>query len=224
MAKILIVDDDKTLSGLITIYLADGAHTVDVSHTGQDAIGFLTLQDYDLVILDWMLPDLTGVEVCQHYRARGGTSRVLMLTSRSSEADKATGLDAGADDYLVKPFGPIEFQARVRALLRRPGAMAGKLLKVRDLELDLQKQRVIKNGKHVELRPREYNVLEFLMRHPGQSFTAEILLDRIWSTDSTSSVDNVRMHIMSLRKKLNDTDENPLIVNMRGRGYRIADC
>ncbi|MBX9669143.1 MAG: response regulator transcription factor [Candidatus Obscuribacterales bacterium] len=221
MAKILIVDDDIILCELVKSYLLACDHLVDVGNTADYAIVQLSVNQYDLIILDWVLPDLSGVDVLRAYRRRGGRCPVLMLTSRGDKHDKACGLDSGADDYLVKPFEQVEFEARVRALLRRPNSWSGQILRVRDLELDTGSQSVSRDGQQIQLRPREFALLEFLMRHPNQCFTAEALFQRLWDTDSTTSVETVRMHIMSLRKKLGDTDAHPLISTARGRGYKI---
>ena len=225
MARILVVEDDNTLRSLINAFLMDGEHEVHLAENGQVARAQLKLNEYDLIILDWMLPDLTGIEICQAYRTRGGKAPIMMLTSRSDKYDKATGLDAGADDYMVKPFEQVEFQARVRALLRRPGAFGSQTnkIRIRELEIDTVKKTVALSGDAIELRPREYALLEFLMRHPGQSFTAEALFTRLWNTDALAAQETVRMHIMALRKKIQDTNENPLIVSMRGRGYKIVE-
>lgn len=221
MTKVLLVEDDPTLAKVTSLFLDD--YQVDVAETGNFALACLRLQEYDLIVLDWMLPDITGLEVCQKYRASGGRAPILMLTARDNKHDKAQALDGGADDYFVKPIEEVEFQARVRALLRRPGSFAGQILKVKDVEINTLKQAVTRAGKPIDLRAKEYSLLEFLMRHAGQSFTAEILLQRLWESESASSQDTVRMHIMALRKKLEDSDEQPLIVSVRGRGYKFAD-
>jgi DNA-binding response OmpR family regulator len=222
MAKILLVEDDRHLANLTQTYLLEAGHQIDWADCGEKARAMLLTQNYDLFILDWMLPDITGLEICQRYRANGGTAPILLLTARASEEDKVAGLDSGADDYLVKPFGRQEFTARVRALLRRPSTYSGKVLQIEDLQLNATTQTVTRAGKLIDLRPKEYNLLEFLMRHQGQNFPAETLLERIWQSDSTTSIDTVRMHIMSLRRKLGDCEgDNSLIRNTRGRGYRI---
>lgn len=206
MPTVLLVEDDLYIRQLIKVYLHAEGHFVDEAETGSAALAHLKLADYDLILLDWMLPDLTGVEICQKYRDKGGTALVMMLTSRKDKYDKVTALDAGADDYLVKPIDQMEFQARVRALLRQRGSWGSRTTKItiRDLEVDTVKQTVVRNGMEIELRPREYLLLEFLMKHPGQSFTAEALFARLWKTDSVAAQETVRMHIMALRKKLMD--------------------
>ena len=225
LARILVVEDDTTLRQLISAYLMEGDHDVHCAADGQTARAYMKLNDYDLILFDWMLPDLTGIELCQGYRAAGGKAPVMLLTARNDKYDKATGLDAGADDYMVKPFEQVEFQARIRALLRRPGAFGkqSSVITIRELAIDTVKKTVARSGQEIELRPREYALLEFLMRHPGQSFTAEALFTRLWNTDAIAAQETVRMHIMTLRKKIDDKNDDPLIVSMRGRGYKIVE-
>ena len=221
MAKILVVEDDENLARLVKICLSAETYLVDSVTRGMDALSQIRLITYDMLVLDWMLPDITGVEVLKHYRASGGRAPVLMLTSRATIADKVTGLEAGADDYLVKPFDKLELAARVKALLRRPKDMSPEVLVIGPLEINQTTYKVLKDGLVVELRPKEYALLEFLARHPGESFTAEAILERIWRSDALSTTDTVRTHVMTLRKKLGDTDERPLIKTVRGRGYSL---
>jgi two-component system OmpR family response regulator len=222
MAKILVVEDDENLSKLVKICLAAESHLVDAVVRGMDALAQIRLITYDMLVLDWMLPDITGVEVLKHYRASGGRSPVLMLTSRSAIADKVTGLEAGADDYLVKPFDKLELAARVKALLRRPADINPEVLVRGPLEINGTTFRVLKDGQEVELRPKEFALLEFLAKHPGESFSADAILERIWSSDALSTADTVRTHIMTLRKKLGDHDDrNSMIKTVRGRGYSL---
>lgn len=221
MAKILIVEDDRILRELVKAYLNASEHVVDAVDCGKAAQIRLSQDEYDLIILDWMLPDIPGPEICRCYRNRGGQAPILFLTARSDKRDKATGLDSGADDYLVKPFEQIEFQARVRALLRRRNSWQGNILKLNDLELDTERQLVYRGGREIKLRPKEFALLELLMRNEGKSFTSETLFRKLWHSDSESSLETVRMHVMALRKKLEAEGEQPLIHSSRGLGYRL---
>lgn len=221
MSKILIVEDDRILRELVKAYLEASEHVVDAVDCGKLAQTMLTGDQYDLIILDWMLPDVSGPEICRSYRNTGGQAPILFLTSRSDKRDKATGLDSGADDYLVKPFEQIEFQARVRALLRRRNSWLGNILKLHDLELDTERQLVYRCGKEVKLRPKEFALLELLVRNPGKSFTAETLFRKLWNSESETSTETVRMHVMALRRKLEFEGELPLIQSSRGLGYRL---
>ncbi|MBY0546434.1 MAG: response regulator transcription factor [Candidatus Obscuribacterales bacterium] len=222
MAKILLVEDDKNLARLLMMQLEHDRHLVDVVAQGEEALAALKIHEYDLIILDWMLPDVTGVDICKLYRQRGGTSPILMLTAKETAEDKVAGLDAGADDYLTKPFNPPELSARIRALLRRPAAIAGKALKVKDLVLDTITRRVTRSEQTIDLTAKEFRLLELLMKHPNQSFTVESILDRLWHADANASMETVRTHIKTLRRKIGDSEENPIIRSRRGLGYKIV--
>ena len=223
MAKILLVEDDKNLAYLLKMQLEQSRHLVDVAGRGLDALAQLRSNSYEIVILDWMLPDASGIDVCREYRALGGRCPILRLTAKGTVEDKASGLNAGADDYMVKPFHPTELDARVNALLRRPPTYTGKKLKVRDIELDTAAGVVLKDGVEIELTAKEFSLLELLMRYPNQSFSLEAILDRVWDSDSSASIDSVRTHMKTLRKKLGDSDEAGYIKTKRGQGYRIVD-
>jgi DNA-binding response OmpR family regulator len=206
------------------MHLEHDRHLVDHVSRGGDALAQVKSHAYDLVILDWMLPDINGLDVCSQYRKTGGKVPVLMLTARGSVEDRAAGLDAGADDYLVKPFHPTELSARVRALLRRPNAITGRILKVQDLEMDTTECRVARGGTEIQLTSKEFSLLELLMRYPNQSFTLEAILDRLWQSDSYASIDTVRTHMKTLRKKIGDNDDCSLIQTKRGQGYKLVDA
>ena len=222
MAKILLVEDDTNLAFLLKMQLEQARHMVDHVDTGLTALSQLRMANYELVILDWMLPDIAGLDVCRQYRSSGGRCPILMLTARGAIEDNASGLNAGADDYMVKPFHPVELNARVQALLRRPQSYAGRVLQVRDLEMDCEAARVFKSGAEIDLTSKEFSLLELLMRYPNQSFSLESILNRVWPSDSAASVDTVRTHMKTLRRKLGDSEENGLIRTKRGAGYRIV--
>ncbi len=223
MAKILVVEDDYNIGFVILQILESEHYVVDVMRKGVEAQAAARPGAYDLVILDWTLPDIQGVDICRSVRSSGAQFPILMLSARGTVAEKAMGLDAGADDYLVKPFDPVELLARVRALLRRPAAVVSDaVLEARDVKVDTVTRRVTRNGQEIQLRPKEYALLELLMRHPNQSFTADALLFRLWQCDAATSVDTVRTHVKRLREKLGDTDDTPLIASFRGVGYKIV--
>jgi DNA-binding response OmpR family regulator len=219
--KILLVEDDKNLAYLLRLHFQHERFLVDHVHNGGEAVAQLTNHTYDLIVLDWMLPDLSGIEVCRQFRARGGKTPVMMLTAKGAVEDMALGLDSGADDYMVKPFHPKELAARARALLRRPPQWEGKVLKARDIEFDTASKRVTRNGQEIDLTGKELALLELLMRYPNRSFTLEAILDRLWQSDSTASIDTVRTHMKTLRKKVGDDEDNPLIRTKRGMGYSL---
>lgn len=221
MAKILVVDDDKELSAVLFDWFKGENHSVDLVHDGKEASEQLQHFSYDIVILDWDLPLLAGVEVCRRFRARGGTTPVIMLTGKSGSPDKIQGLDAGADDYVTKPFDPGELSARVRAHLRRPQQRACKTMTARHVMLDSDTFKVLSNGEEVHLVPKEFALLEFLLRHPGQVFSAEALINRIWPSDTESSSDAIKTHINRLRKKLDIEGEKSLFRTVHGMGYKL---
>lgn len=229
MAKILVAEDDHHVSDLVKVCLEHERYLVEVVDTGANAISHLRIYPYDLVILDWMLPDMTGVEVCRQFRAHGGSAVVLMMTAKGSVDNKAEGLDAGCDDYIVKPVHPTELLARVRALLRRPKAVLPKVLSLAALELNSQTHEVKLHGQGIHLTPKEYAILELLMKHPNQSFTMEAILDRLWGADDGASIDAVRTHMKTLRRKLDESDQatgqkskDSVIKTKRGLGYSIC--
>jgi DNA-binding response OmpR family regulator len=221
MAKILIVEDEADLSEPVRAFLTHEHHLVEVVTDGNEAMERLRFYKYDVIILDWMLPGMHGVEVCKHFRASGGTTPILMLTSRRQTNDKITGLDAGADDYLTKPFEISEISARVRALLRRPQAVTSNVLKVRNIVLETSTFRVTRENQEISLLPKEFALLEFFMRHPNQVFSAEALLDRVWSSESEASPETIRTYIKRLRQKIDVKEEPSIISTVHGVGYKL---
>lgn len=221
MSKILLVEDDKEVCDVVSDWLIDEHYTVDVVNSGSEAIERLRFDKYDVLIFDWQLPDLSGIEVCKRFRSKGGITPVLMLTGKGEIEDKEVGLDAGADDYLTKPFHPRELSARVRALLRRSGELKMNVLTCGDIVLDPQGFKVTKDGKDVSLLPKEFALLEFFLRHPNQVFSPEALLDRVWSAESEASPDTIRVHITKLRGKI-DTDGQPSVIKtLHRQGYKL---
>lgn len=222
MAKIVVVEDDQDLVNLIKGILAVERHTVESVQNGREAVTMLQMYPYDLVILDWMLPGKLGTEICKEYRDKGGSAPILMLTSKADIEDKEKGLDAGADDYLTKPFHPKELSARVRALLRRPQTVVSKTLAVGDIMLDPNQVIVKKGGQEIHLLPKEFALLELFLRYPSQVFSAEALLDRVWASDSSASLDTVRTYIKTLRKKIDTKEQDSYIRTVHGVGYSLS--
>lgn len=222
MPKILFLEDEKALADIVLDVLTAQDYMVDHIGLTSEARLRMKMYQYDLIILDVNLPDGNGVDVCRDYRLSGGLTPVLMLTGRNKIQEKALGLDAGADDYLTKPFHVDELSARVRALLRRPVSFVGDCLKFADLELNPGTHRVNKAGVEIQLLPKEFTLLEFLMRHQGQVFSAEALIERLWPTDSEASPDAIRIYITRLRNKIDQKGAQSMISTMRGVGYRLG--
>lgn len=219
MGKILVVDDDHSLVANVTEWLKFEHHSVEAAYKGEEALEKLLVFDYDLVILDWDLPELSGLQICKQFRAKGKMTPVLMLTGKTSVIDKESGLDAGADDYLTKPFHPKELGARVRALLRRPVVISTALLKKGPIVLDTVKRKVTRNDEDIALQPMEFTLLEFLMRHPDQLFSTDALLRRCWPDDSEISPDAIYTCIRRLRKKLDVDGETSVVRTVHSVGY-----
>jgi len=204
-------------------WLEDEFHVVNVAHTGSEAKSKLASGVYDIIILDLMLPEINGIEICRSYRESGGDAPILMVTAKKSLSSKENGLDSGADDYLTKPFKLRELAARVRALLRRPKAVVPTVLSTGSIELDLNARTVTKSGQEIRLVGKEFALLELLMRNAGKVITVDTIIDNLWSQSSNISNDTVRSHIRSLRQKLDGDGEDKTIVTLHGIGYRIDE-
>lgn len=217
--RVLVVDDEETLVDLLSTGLTYEGFEVDVAQDGPSALKAAKEVQPHVVILDWMLPGLDGVSVCKQLRAASDVS-ILMLTARGELTDRVAGLDAGADDYMVKPFKFQELLARVNAMLRRRNLQARKRLAFGDVALDRDTREVWRNDAPVELTPREFGLLELMMSHPRQVFTREQMLNRVWGYDWVGDTNVVEVHISSLREKLGDTDRQT-IRTVRGVGYTL---
>lgn len=221
MSKIFLAEDDQNLADVLADWLEQAHHGVEVVHDGDEADFRLKTEQYDLIILDWDLPRLSGIEVCRRFREAGGSTPVIMLTGHSLTEEKVQGLDSGADDYVTKPFEFAELNARIRALLRRPQETKTNVLKAGDLELDATAAIARKQGNPIALLPREFALLEFFMRHPNQVFSADALLNRVWSTESGVAPDTVRVHITKLRSKIDTPGKQSMIQTVHRVGYRF---
>lgn len=222
MSKVLVVEDDPATANVVQEYLEQKGHSVDLANNAKDALAFIDTYFYNVILLDWHLQNnSTGIEVLKAYRAKGGVAPVLMMTSRGSLDDKETGFDAGADDYLQKPFHGKELVLRVEALLRRAPAMPNNIIAVGRLKVDTVKRIAFADDKEISLRPKEFALLEHLIRHPGYVFSSEALLNAVWPSDENPSDLAVRVTVKRLRQSIvESTGEDP-IETVHGMGYKL---
>ncbi|EAZ92185.1 response regulator transcription factor [Crocosphaera chwakensis] len=222
--KILVVEDDENIIIPIEEYLDEQNYIVEIASDGQAAREFLDVFDYDLIVLDIMLPKLDGISLCQQLRANGCKTPILMLTARDTIKDRVKGLDAGADDYLIKPFDLEELSARVRALLRRGETSLPPILSWGELCVDPSSCEVTYQQQVLSLSPKEYRLLEFFLRHPRRMFSRSQLLDHLWAMDQIPEEATVKAHISSLRQKLKTAGlESDVIETVYGLGYRLKE-
>jgi len=221
LAKLLLIEDDAGLCRMIRDWLTIEHHNVEVVGDGKEGLEKLQFYEYDIVILDWALPGMQGVDILKEFRDNGGVTPVLMLTGKDAVTDKEQGFDAGADDYLTKPFHMKELSARLRALLRRPQAYVGDVIEHGNLSLDRSNYAVVRNGEQIRLLPKEFALLEFLMRHPNQVFSADALLNRVWASESDATIDALTTCIKRLRKKVDVQGQQSIIRTIHGVGYKL---
>ena len=224
--RVLVVDDEPTIGDVVTRYLRRAGYETALAATGKDALASAASERPDVVVLDLMLPDLDGLEVMRRLRNRERErTAIILLTARGEESDRVTGLSLGADDYVVKPFSPAELVARVEAVLRRlePSRESLSPLRFDGLQIDPGARSVLRDDRQVELTPREFELLLFLARHPGQAFTREQLMNRVWQFGFFLDTSTVTVHIRRLRAKLEPDPERPrFIETVWGVGYRFA--
>lgn len=221
--RVLLVEDERTIASYVKRGLEEQGYAVDVAYDGREALEWIDAAPFDLVILDVMLPELSGLEVCRELRARGQRMPVLMLTARDTIDDRVGGLDSGADDYLVKPFAIKELLARLRALSRRStDAPKTTLLQIADLTLDTATQRVRRSGTLIDLAAKEYAVLECLLRVPDRVLTRTMIAEHVWNYDVFNQSNVVDVYIRNLRRKIDDPFPVKLIHTVRGAGYRLS--
>jgi two-component system OmpR family response regulator len=221
MPKVLIVEDDLELSSKIREWLEFERYAVEECPNGADASELLKTYGYDVIVCDWNLPDKTGVEIISDFRSHGGGTPILMLTGKGTVTDKETGLDAGADDYLTKPFHIKELAARLKALLRRPAVMAPETIKVGAIELETRTYKVTVAGSQIQLLPKELALLDFLIRRPNQVFGSKELLKQVWESDTAASEDTIRTYMKTLRRKVTPEGTDCPIKTVHGLGYKI---
>lgn len=223
MAKVLLIEDDPALVDMLTTILSREGHSIDVCRDGASGLKMLMAGGHEVCVMDWQLPEMTGVEICTAARNHGSALPILMLTARASADDFEQGLDSGADDYLTKPFAPAELAARVKALLRRSPEINFGEIKCADLRLCLKSGSIYKKDQPLELMPAEHALLEFLMRNKGKTFSAERLADHVWKSDAEATYGAVATCIRRLRKKIDDHADKSIIKTIHGIGYMLEE-
>jgi two-component system OmpR family response regulator len=222
--RILVVEDDVKIAQAVKKGLELKGYAVDAVHDGETGLSYASDSDYDLVVLDRMLPGMDGVELCKRVREQGVHTPILMLTARGTIGDKVEGLNSGADDYLVKPFSFDELNARVKALLRRPAQHTGTVIHVDDLSMDTTTYEVSRGTAPVKLSHKEFALLEYFMHHPGQVITKDMIINHVWDEDALVLPNTVEVYIGYLRNKIDRPfpDAKPLLQTLRGFGYKLA--
>ncbi len=222
--RVLLVEDEHKIAAYVKRGLEEQGYAVDVSYSGSEALDWLQAVAFDLIILDVLLPGLDGIGVCHEARRIGVRTPILMLTARDAIDDRVAGLDAGADDYLVKPFAVKELLARLRALGRRGAeVLRSPVLCVGDLRLDTTTHRVTRGSRAIELTAKEYAILECLLREPGRLLTRKVIAEHVWSYESDNESNVIDVYIRNLRRKIDDGEPVKLIHTVRGAGYRLAE-
>ena len=221
--RILIAEDEVTIARALKVMLEKSKYTVDMVHSGSDALDYIRAASYDALVLDIMMPGKDGIEVLTAARGSGCTTPALFLTAKAEVSDRVVGLDAGADDYLPKPFASSEFLARVRALTRRSGSYAPSVLTFGNAALDCNQYLLKTASEETRLNNKEYQLAELFFRHPHQVFSSEHLMERVWGLDSEAEMDVVWTYIGFLRKKLKQIEANIEIRTIRGAGYALEE-
>lgn len=220
--RILLVEDEASIANFVERGLRNSGYAIDVARDGREGWDYAVATTYDLLILDIMLPKMNGVELLTELRRNGNKTPVLMLTAKDQTDDRVRGLDAGADDYLVKPFAFAELLARIRALLRRPPLQVGNVLCMDDLEMSLAERTVRRGGTMIKLRPREFSLLEYFLRHPNQVLTRTQIGEHVWNLDFYHESNVVDVYIGYLRRKIDKEQGTKLIHTVHGVGYRLS--
>lgn len=221
--RILVVEDERRLSNVIKKGLIEEGYAVDQAFDGEEGLYLAEAENYNLIILDLMLPKMDGIHVCQELRKHNNKTPIMMLTAKSTLEEKIKGLDSGADDYMTKPFAFLELRSRINALIRRSHQEVSPVLMVEDLEVDSIKRKVTRDGSQIELTPKEFSVLEFLLRHKGEVVSRTILIEHVWDYNFEGMSNVVDVIITSIRKKVDIKGKSKLIKTVHGIGYKIGD-
>jgi DNA-binding response OmpR family regulator len=222
-AQILVIEDEIRLARFIELELSSEGYTITVAHNGMDGLALVRESNPTLIILDWMLPGLTGLELCRRLRATGNTTPIIFLTAKDDISDRVVGLDAGANDYVVKPFSIEELLARIRAQLRHQQEDNQDLVKFTDLTLNRRTREVYRGKRAIDLTAKEFDLLEYLLSHPRQVLTREQIIQRVWGYDFIGDTNIIEVYIRYLRTKLEGEGESRLIDTVRAVGYVLKD-
>lgn len=221
--RILVIEDEKKIADFIKRGLKEEGYAVDIAHDGEEGHFMAKTNEYDLILLDLMLPKMDGLEVCRALKKEGVHVPIIMLTAKDAVKDKVAGLDSGADDYLTKPFAFEELLARARAIFRKKGSSVTEPIKIDDLVMDIITHKVTRAGKEIELTSKEYSLLEYLMRNEGKVVTRTMISEHVWDADFDTFTNVIDVYINYLRKKIDIGNRKKLIHTIRGRGYIIKE-
>lgn len=221
--RVLVVEDETRLATVIKKGLTEDGFAVDVAHDGEEGLFLAESEDYDVIILDIGLAKMNGLDVCRQLRHKNIKTPILMLTAKSTVEDKVAGLDSGADDYMTKPFAFMELRSRIHALLRRGAANSSPLLSIRDLTVDPMKHTVVRNGEKVALTPKEFSILEILLRHKDEVVTRTMITEHVWDYNFNGMSNVVDVFVASLRRKIDKKSEVKLLHTIHGIGYKISE-
>ncbi len=221
--RVLLVEDDRRLSNVVKKGLNEEGFAVDIAYDGQEGLYLAESENYDLIILDIMLPKVDGLTICKELRAKNIKIPILMLTAKTTVEDKTAGLDSGADDYLTKPFAFLELRSRIHALIRRSKQEPSPMLKVADLEVDPIKHKAARGGKTINLTPKEFSILEILLRHKDEVVSRTMIIEHVWDYNFDSMSNVVNVFIVQLRKKVDKGAKVQLIHTLHGVGYKISE-
>lgn len=221
--RLLVIEDNPKIAGFIRQGLTEQGHIIDVAERGHDGEEMAASERYDAIVLDVMLPDQDGIQVCKNLRRRGIKAPILILTSLATTADKVTGLDAGADDYLTKPFEFVELAARLRALLRRGQAQESAVLRFADIEMDLTRRKVTRGGAVIKLTAKEFALLEYFLRNPNRVLSRTAIGEHVWDMNFDSDSNVIDVYVSMLRRKIDKDFETRLIHTIIGSGYVLTE-
>ncbi|MGM0509084.1 MAG: response regulator [Fusobacteriota bacterium] len=221
--KVLVVEDEKNIAKYLKKGLSEAGYIVEVAYDGEEAIFRNTYNSYDVILLDIMIPKYNGIEVVKKLREKGNSSHIIMLTAKDKVEDKVEGLDAGADDYITKPFAFAELLARVRSVLRRDSEDKQNKLKVKDLEMDIMSRKITRDGKKIDLTAKEFSLLEYFLRNVNQVLTRTMIAEKVWDIDYLTDTNVIDVYINHLRNKIENPFDSKLIFTVRGVGYILKN-